>query len=131
MHARHPAHYQISDYAPRPNLVLKSQPRIFSTKKYLKVYNIRLRFRKRQNPNLSGTHAELFIIDTCLEWGFPDGSVGKDPTRQWRKRGFNPWVKISWKRKWQPPPVFLSVKSHGERRLAGYSPWGHKDSDKT
>ena len=27
--------------------------------------------------------------------------------------------------------VFLSGKSHGQRSLAGYSPWGHKDSDTT
>ena len=34
--------------------------------------------------------------------------------------GFNPWVvKISWKRKWQPTPVFLPGKFHGQRSLAG------------
>jgi len=27
-----------------------------------------------------------------------------------------------WKRKWQSTPVFLSGESHGQRRLAGYSP---------
>ena len=26
-------------------------------------------------------------------------------------------------------PLFLPGKSHGQRNLAGYSPWGHKDSD--
>ena len=26
---------------------------------------------------------------------------------------------------------FLPGKSHGERSLAGYSPWGHKESDMT
>ena len=25
--------------------------------------------------------------------------------------------------------VFLAGKSHGQRRLVGYSPWGHKESD--
>ena len=29
-------------------------------------------------------------------------------------------------RKWQPTPVFLPGKSHGERRLVGYSPWSCK-----
>ena len=29
----------------------------------------------------------------------------------------------------QPTPVFLSGGSDGERSLAGYSPWGHKESD--
>ena len=32
-------------------------------------------------------------------------------------------------RKWQPTPVFLPGKSHGQRSLAGYSPEGHKESD--
>ena len=31
-----------------------------------------------------------------------------------------------WRRKWQPAPVFLPGKSHGQRNLVGYSPWGHK-----
>jgi len=36
-----------------------------------------------------------------------------------------------WRRKWQPTPVFLPGKSHGWRSLAGYSPWGRKESDTT
>ena len=39
--------------------------------------------------------------------------------------------KIPWRRKWQPTPVFLPGKSHGQRSLVGYSPWGHKESDMT
>ena len=40
---------------------------------------------------------------------------------------FNSWVgKIPWRRKWKPTPEFLPGKSHGQRSLAGYSPWGHK-----
>ena len=31
-----------------------------------------------------------------------------------------------WRRKWQHTPVSLPGKSHGERILSGYSPWGHK-----
>ena len=30
-----------------------------------------------------------------------------------------------WRRKWQPTPVFLPGKVHGQRRLAGCSPWGY------
>ena len=33
------------------------------------------------------------------------------------------------KRKWQPTPVFVPGEFHGQRSLAGYSPWGHKESD--
>ena len=36
-----------------------------------------------------------------------------------------------WRRKWQPTPVFLPGKSHGQRSLVGYSPWGCKESDTT
>ena len=42
--------------------------------------------------------------------------------------GFNPLVgKISWRRKWQRTPVFLPGKSHGQRSVVGYSPWGRKE----
>ena len=34
-------------------------------------------------------------------------------------------------RKWQHTPVFLPVKPHGQRSLAGYSPQGYKESDTT
>ena len=45
---------------------------------------------------------------------------------------FNPWVwKIPWGRAWQPASVFLPEKSHGERSLVVYSPWGCKESDTT
>ena len=29
---------------------------------------------------------------------------------------------VCWRRKWEPTPVFLPQKSHGQRSLAGYSP---------
>jgi len=55
--------------------------------------------------------------------GFPVGASGKEPTCQCRrtKRGrFDPWMgKIPWRREWQPTPVFLPGKSHGQRSLAG------------
>ena len=45
---------------------------------------------------------------------------------------FDPWVgKIPWRKEWQPAPVFLPGEFHGQRSLAGYSPWGHKESDTT
>ena len=33
---------------------------------------------------------------------------------------------MHWRRKWQPTPVLLPGKSHGQRNLVGYGPWGHK-----
>ena len=34
---------------------------------------------------------------------------------------------ISWRRKWQPTPVFFPGESHGRRSLVGYNPWGCKE----
>ena len=46
--------------------------------------------------------------------------------------GFDPWVgKIPWRREWQPTPVFLPGEFHGQRSLAGHSPWGCQESDTT
>ena len=67
--------------------------------------------------------------------GFPGGVSGKEPVCQCRRRKrheFDPWVeKIPWKRTLQPTPVFLPGKSHEQRSLGGYSPWGRKESDMT
>ena len=34
--------------------------------------------------------------------------------------------KIPWRRKWQPTPVFLPGKCHGQRSLAGHNLWSHR-----
>ena len=48
----------------------------------------------------------------------------KNPPAKQDMCGFDPWFgKIPWTRKWQPMPVFLPGKSHGQRSQAGYSPW--------
>ena len=61
-----------------------------------------------------------------------DGDFGLSPTCQCRRCRLHPWVKkILWRRKWQPTPVFLPGKSHGQRNLAGYSPQGGKELDMT
>ena len=45
----------------------------------------------------------------------------------------NPWVgKISWRREWQPIPVFLPWRTPMDRRaLAGHRPQSRKESDVT
>ena len=83
----------------------------------------------------------FFPTSTVLLKGiiFPHGPFplpwwlgGKESTCQCRERRFDSWVgKIPGRRKWQPTPVFLPGKSHGQRSLVGYSPWGHKESDTT
>ena len=62
--------------------------------------------------------------------GFPRWCSSKESSclcRRHKRWGFNSWVgKIPWSRKWQPTPVFLPGKFHGQR-----SPWGHKELDTT
>jgi len=54
---------------------------------------------------------------------------GKESISQFRRHKFNPWIrKILWRRKWQPTPVFLPGKSHEQRSLMGYRPWGHESN---
>ena len=61
--------------------------------------------------------------------GFPSGSDSKASAC---KAGVLGAVgKIPWRRSWQPTPVLLPGESHGQRSLAGYSPWGCKGSDTT
>ena len=72
-----------------------------------------------------------------VSWSFPGGSVVKAPPANTggtvsQSGQFSPWVgKIPWRRKWQPTPIFLPGKSHGQRSLMGYSSWDHKESDTT
>ena len=68
--------------------------------------------------------------------GIPGGTSSKKkkkPTCQCRRHKshwFDPQVgKIPWA--WQSTPVFLPGDAHGQRSLAGYSLWGHKESDTT
>ena len=69
---------------------------------------------------------------THTHTGFPSGPAVKnllsmqgDPGNM--EHGFDLWVRKSpWRRKWQPTPVFLPGKSHGQRSLAGYSSRSHK-----
>ena len=60
-----------------------------------------------------------------VEYGFPRWLSGKESL-------FDPYIgNIPWRRAWQPTPVFLTGKSHGQRSLAVYSPWDCRESDTT
>ena len=58
---------------------------------------------------------------------FPGGSDYKESAI--RRPGFNPWVG-KFPVEQLPTLVFLPGKSHTQRNLEGYGPWGHKESDK-
>jgi len=79
-----------------------------------------------------GFVVDILLVSYCkLHRDFPIAQIVKNlPVMQ--ETGFNPWVrKIPWKRKWQPTPVFLPGQFHEQRSMAGYSPWGRKESDTT
>ena len=77
-------------------------------------------------PRKSQYISEVTGIKGLLWW-----LSGKECRRNCRRRGFHPWVrKIPWRRKWQPTPVFLPVKSR-QWSLVGYSPWSRKELDVT
>ena len=69
------------------------------------------------------------LVDSI--YGLPRWLNGKE-SPACRRPGFDLWVrKIPWRREWLPTPVFLPGEFHGQRSLAGYSPWGCKESDMT
>ena len=53
----------------------------------------------------------------------------KESTCQCRRRGFDPWVKkIPLEEEMATPSSILAWRSHTQRSLVGYSPWGRKES---
>ena len=65
---------------------------------------------------------------TVSTTGFPGGSVLKNLLANAGAMGFDPRSerKIPLEKEMETIPVFLSGKFHGQRSLAGYSPWGRK-----
>jgi len=63
---------------------------------------------------------------------FPGGSDGKESACNVGDLGSIPRLgRFTWRRAWQPTPVFLPGEFRGQRSLVGYSPWGCKESDVT
>lgn len=60
---------------------------------------------------------------------------GKESTcqcRRCKRHRINSWVgNTPWRRKWQPTRAFLPGNFHGQRSLAGYSPWSCKEWNMT
>ena len=69
---------------------------------------------------------DLLKPTVCIR-GFSGSSDGKESASSAGDPGSIPGSG----REWQPTPVFLPGKSHGQRNLVGYSPWGHKESGMT
>ena len=79
----------------------------------------------RQNFALEGIKHEYVLINELYKTK-AGGSDGRVCLRCGRP-GFSTWIrKNPQRRKWQPTPVFLLGEFHGQRSLAGYSPWGRR-----
>ena len=67
--------------------------------------------------------------------GLPGDAGGKKPTcqcRRHKKHGLFLWTgKIPWRREWEPTPVSVPEKFHGQRSQLGYSPWERTELDMT
>ena len=64
--------------------------------------------------------------------GFPGGSGVRNPPASAGDVGLIPDSGRSpGEENGKPTPVFLPGKSHGQRSLVGYSPWGHKGVNTT
>ena len=70
-------------------------------------------------------------LSELVALGFPGSSASEESTGKCRRPWFNSQVrKIPWRRDRLPTPACLE-NPHGHRSLAGYSPWGHKESATT
>ena len=90
----------------------------------------------RKSQQLQGSKTAISASDKnvmCVSslW-LPCWLSGKESACQCRRCGFAPWVrKISWRRKWQPTPIFLPGKSYRQGSLEDYSSRGRKEPDPT
>ena len=102
---------------------------------FLAFLSCKEREESRQHVNRAAEERQrvLMLFENQVIPETPVGLPGDSMVQtacQCRRCGFDPWVeKIPGRRKWQPTPVFLPGKSHGQRSLAGYIPWCRKESD--
>ena len=94
-----------------------------------------VRFCKEPNTitlNLQGSFIPWEFTTSIKTKGFPGGSDGKESACNAGDPGSIPGLgRFPWRREWQPTPVFLPGKSHGQKSLVGYSSWGCKELDRT
>ena len=67
-------------------------------------------------------------LSSAFKWGFPGGASDKESACNAGDVGSIPGLGRSLGWEWQPTPVFLPGKLHGQRSLASYSPWDCKES---
>ena len=71
------------------------------------------------------------LTHTVIHSGLPWWLSGRESICNAGDMGSIPGPGDPWRKKWQPTPVFLPGKSHGQRSLVGYTPQGSKELDTT
>ena len=73
---------------------------------------------------LKGEEADTFMVSSGVVGWAPHMTQWERtclPCRKLKRCGFSLWIgKSPWRRKWQPFPVLLPGKFHGQRSLMGY-----------
>ena len=87
-----------------------------------------------QAPNGNVRLSRRLSPTYCGGTGFPGGPAGKNPQAAQERQE----ARVGSSGREGPleqdaaaTPVFLPGESHGRRSLVGYSPWGHRESDRT
>ena len=79
-------------------------------------------------PGGSDTKESACNVET---WVASLETDGKESPCKWETQVWSLGEEGPWKREWHPTPIFLPGKSHCQRILADYSPWGRQESDTT
>ena len=107
---------------PSPTLYPTQFPTLFH---FLACNGIRINGYNKPPPSL---RRQLSFDSGGLPWWLGRYRI----CLQCRRPRFDPWFgKIPWRREWLPSSVILPEEFHGQRCLAGYSPWSHKEMDMT
>jgi len=75
--------------------------------------------RSRHNPR------SLVPWTTTFGWSLPRWLSSNESICQCRRRRFHPCIRKIPRRKWQPTPVFVPGKPHGQRSVVGCCPQGY------
>ena len=104
----------------------------FTSSLYLRKVMLEVNIELFVSKSLLSKNILFIRASFCGGEGLPWRPCSKESSCQCKRYGFDPWVrKIPWRKKWQPTLIFLPGKFHRRRSLAGYSPWGDKESDMT
>ena len=84
---------------------------------------------------MKNTSSEYFNLSSLYMLSFATSSLVAQMVKHLPTMRETGVLSLGWEdpleKEWQPTPLFLPGKSHGQRTLVDYSPWDHKESDMT